>query len=64
MGGGLMHRAISHYIKKRVEKIDSDKNESYINQTFDLIEAEIDKVKRTEINKAKKRKLRGRKINE
>ncbi len=53
-----MQRAIKHYIKKSSEKINGKKGENHINQNFDLIEFEIDKVKRTEIKKAKKKKLR------
>jgi len=58
-----MHRAISHYIKKKAAKINKEKSEDYINQTFDLIESEIDLVKRTEIKKFRIKKLR-EKIND
>ncbi|MBA7573783.1 hypothetical protein ES708_15581 [subsurface metagenome] len=53
-----MQRAIKHYIKKSSEKINGKKGENHINRNFDFIEFEIDKVKRTEIKKAKKKKLR------
>ncbi|MBA7498272.1 hypothetical protein ES704_01007 [subsurface metagenome] len=53
-----MQRAIKNFIKKESEKINSKKGENHINQNFDFIELEIDRVKRTEINRAKKKKLR------
>jgi len=53
-----MQRAIKHFIKKEAEKINSKKGENHINQNFDFIELEIDRVKRTEIKRAKKKKLR------
>lgn len=53
-----MQRAIKHFIKKETEKINSKKGENHINQNFDFIELEIDRVKRTEIKRAKKKKLR------
>lgn len=53
-----MQRAIKKYIKKEAEKIDSSKGENYINQTFDMLDSEIDKAKRREIKEARRKKLR------
>jgi len=52
-----MQRAINHYIKKRSENINSELGENNINQSFDLIDNEIDLVKRVEIKKAREKKL-------
>jgi len=60
MGGEFVHRAINHYIKEKAKKIDIKKGKDYINQVFDLIDYEIDIVKRTEVKKARKKKLRER----
>ena len=53
-----MERAIKHYVKGESEKIDINLGRDYINQTFDLLDSEIDKVKRREIKKARKKKLK------
>ena len=53
-----MQRAIKRYIKKESEKIDSSMGEDYINQTFDMLDSEIDKAKRREIQRARRKKLR------
>jgi len=52
-----MQRAINHYIKKRSVNINSGLGEDHINQTFDLIDDEINQVRRSEIKKARKKKL-------
>jgi len=54
-----MQRAINHYIKKRSKNIDSAEHpgESFINQYFDLIDDEINLVRKVEIKKARKKKL-------
>ena len=38
-----MQRAIRKYIKKESKKIDRSMGEDYINQTFDMLDSEIDK---------------------
>lgn len=53
-----MQKAIRKCIKKETEKMDSSKGEDYINQTFDMVDSEIDKAKRREIKRARKKKLR------
>ena len=53
-----MQRAINHYIKKRSENINSGLGEEHINQTFDLIDDEINQVRKVEIKKAREKKLR------
>ena len=55
-----MQRAINHYIKKRSKNIDNAEHpgESFINQYFDLIDDEINLVRRVEIKKAREKKLR------
>ena len=54
-----MQRAINHYIKKRSKNIDNAEHpgENFINQTFDLIDDEINQVRRVEIKKAREKKL-------
>jgi len=52
-----MQRAINHYIKKRSVNINSGLGEDHINQTFDLIDDEINQVRKAEIKKARKKKL-------
>jgi len=52
-----MQRAINHYIKKRSVNINSGLGEDHINQTFDLIDDEINQVRRAEIKKAREKKL-------
>ena len=52
-----MQRAIVHYIKKRSVNINSGLGEDHINQTFDLIDNEINQVRRAEIKKAREKKL-------
>jgi len=52
-----MQRAINHYIKKRSVNINSGLGEDHINQTFDLIDDEINQVKKVEIKKARTKKL-------
>jgi hypothetical protein len=55
-----MQRAIKHYIKKRSRNINNAEHqgESFINQFFDLIDDEINLVKKVEIKKAREKKLR------
>lgn len=55
-----MNRAIKHYIKKRSRNINNAEHpgESFINQLFDLIDDEINQVRRVEIKKAREKKLR------
>jgi len=53
-----MQRAINHYIKKRAGTMNKNLDENYINGAFKMIKLEIDQVTRTEINKAKEKKLR------
>jgi len=53
-----MQRAINHYIKKRTANINGELSEDRINQTFDLIDNEIDLVRKAEIKKAREKKLR------
>jgi len=53
-----MQRAINHYIKKRSVNINGGLGEDHINQTFDLIDDEINQVRRAEIKKAREKKLR------
>jgi uncharacterized protein (UPF0305 family) len=54
-----MQRAIKHYIKKRARNINNAEHlgESFINQFFDLIDDEINQVRRVEIKKAREKKL-------
>jgi len=54
-----MQRAIKHYIKKRSRNINNAEHsgESFINQYFDLIDDEINLVRRIEIKKAREKKL-------
>ena len=52
-----MQRAINHYIKKRSVNINSGLGEDHINQAFDLIDDEINQVRRSEIKKALKKKV-------
>ena len=58
-GGKNMQRAINHYIKKRSKNIDNAEHpgESFINQYFDLIDDEINLVRRIEIKRARTKKL-------
>jgi len=53
-----MQKTIRKYIKKEAEKMDSSRGEDYINQTFDMVDSEIDKTKRREIKRARKKKLK------
>lgn len=53
-----MQKAIRKYLKEEAGKIDSSMGEDYINQTFDMLDSEIDKTKRREIKKARRRKLK------
>jgi len=52
-----MQKAIRKYLKKESERIDSSMGKDYINQTFDLLDSEIDKAKRREIKRARRKKL-------
>ncbi|GAH99280.1 unnamed protein product, partial [marine sediment metagenome] len=45
--------------RKNLEKLDISMGEDYINQTFDMLDSEIDKAKRREIKKARRKKLKG-----
>jgi len=53
-----MQKAIRKYLKKEAEKMDSSRGGDYINQTFDMVDSEIDKTKRREIKRARKKKLK------
>ncbi|MCK4446997.1 MAG: hypothetical protein KAW56_07940 [Candidatus Marinimicrobia bacterium] len=53
-----MQRAIRKYIKKESEKLDFSSGKDHINQTFDMLDFEIDKVKRREIKRARSKKLK------
>ena len=53
-----MQRAIRKYIKKESEKLDFSSGKDYINQTFDMIDSEIDKTRRREIERARNKKLK------
>jgi len=52
-----MQKAIRKYLKKESEKIDGSMGRDYINQTFDILDSEIDKAKRREIKRARRKKL-------
>ena len=52
-----MQKAIRKYLKKESEKIDSNLGKDYIDQTFDMLDSEIDKAKRREIKRARRKKL-------
>ncbi|GAH66571.1 unnamed protein product [marine sediment metagenome] len=52
-----MQKAIRKYLKKEAEKIDTNMGKNYINQTFDMLDSEIDKAKRREIKRARRKKL-------
>jgi len=52
-----MQKAIRKYVKKESEKLDISMGEDYINQTFDMLDSEIDRAKRREIKKARRKKL-------
>ena len=53
-----MQKAIRKYLKKEAERIDSNLGKDYINQTFDMLDSEIDKAKRREIKRARRKKLK------
>ena len=53
-----MQKAIREYLKKEAEKIDISLGKDYINQTFDMLDSEIDKAKRREIKRARRKKIR------
>jgi len=52
-----MRKAIRKYLKKEAERIDSSMGKDYINQTFDMLDSEIDKAKRREVKRARRKKL-------
>lgn len=52
-----MQKAIRKYLKKEAEKMDSRLGKDYIDQTFDMLDSEIDKAKRREIKRARRKKL-------
>jgi hypothetical protein len=52
-----MQKAIRKYLKKESEKINTSRGKDYINQTFDMLDSEIDKAKRREIKRARRKKL-------
>ncbi len=52
-----MQKAIRKYLKKEAEKMNASRGEDYINQTFDMLDSEIDKAKRREIKRARRKKL-------
>ena len=52
-----MQKAIRKYLRKESEKINTSMGENYINQTFDMLDSEIDKAKRREIKRARRKKL-------
>jgi len=53
-----MKKAIRKYVKKESEKLDISLGENYINQTFDMLDSELDRAKRREIKEARRKKLR------
>jgi hypothetical protein len=53
-----VQRAIRKYINEESGKIDSSMGEDYINQTFDMLDSEIEKAKKEEIERARKNKLK------
>lgn len=52
-----MQRAIRKYVKKESEKIESNMGEDKINRAFDVIDSAIDKAKKSEVNRSRRRKL-------
>lgn len=52
-----MQKAIRKYVNKEIEKLDISMGENYINQTFDMLDSEIDRAKRREIKRARRKKL-------
>ena len=52
-----MQKAIRKYVKKESETLDISLGEDYINQTFDMLDSEIDRAKRREIKRARRKKL-------
>lgn len=52
-----MQKAIRKYLKKESEKINASLGKDYVNQTFDMLDSEIDKAKRREIKRARRKKL-------
>jgi len=52
-----MQKAIRKYVNKEAEKLDISLGENYINQTFDMLDSEIDRAKRREIKRARRKKL-------
>jgi len=52
-----MQKAIRKYLNKEAEKMDIGLGEDYINQTFDMLDSEVDKAKRREIKRARRKKL-------
>ena len=52
-----MQKAIRKYLKKEAEKMDSRLGKNYINQTFDMLDSEIDKAKRREVKRDRRKKL-------
>ena len=52
-----MQKAIRKYVNKEAEKLDISMGENYINQTFDMLDSEIDRAKRREIKRARRKKL-------
>ena len=52
-----MQKAIRKYLKKEAEKMDSRLGKDYIDQTFDMLDSEIDKAKRREVKRARRKKL-------
>jgi len=57
-GGKKVQRAIRKYVEKESEKLDISLGKDRINQTFDMLDSEIDKVKKKEIKRARNKKLR------
>ena len=52
-----MQKAIRKYLKKEAEKMNTSMGKDYINQTFDMLDSEIDKAKRREVKRARRKKL-------
>jgi hypothetical protein len=52
-----MQKAIRKYLKKESEKIDSSMGKDHIDQAFDILDSNIDKAKRREIKRARRKKL-------
>jgi len=52
-----MQKAIRKYLKKESEKIDSSIGKDQIDEAFDVLDSNIDKAKKREIKRARRKKL-------